>query len=54
MLIAMFLFIEIVEKAKEGYESSVTDLEEDDSVILKTLDGGLSSETDSASERLEL
>ncbi|XP_022793783.1 histone-lysine N-methyltransferase SETDB1-like [Stylophora pistillata] len=29
--------IEVVEKAKEGYESNVSDLEEDDSVIYQTL-----------------
>jgi len=35
--------IEVVEKIKEGYESSVSD-NEDDSVIYKTLEAGNSSE----------
>lgn len=39
----------MVEKAKEGYESNVSDLEEDDSVIYQTL-GGESTSTASASE----
>jgi histone-lysine N-methyltransferase SETDB1 len=37
--------IEVVEKIKEGYESSVTDIE-DDSVILRTLDAGTSDYSD--------
>ncbi|XP_068673501.1 histone-lysine N-methyltransferase SETDB1-like isoform X1 [Montipora foliosa] len=41
--------IEVVEKAKEGYESNVSDLEEDDSVIYRTL-GGDSTSTATASE----
>ena len=40
---------EVVEKAKEGYESNVSDLEEDDSVIYRTL-GGDSTSTATASE----
>ena len=40
---------EVVEKAKEGYESNVSDLEEDDSVIYQTL-GGESTSTASGSE----
>jgi len=39
---------EVVEKAKEGYESNVSDLEEDDSVIYQTL-GVDSSSSASAS-----
>ncbi|XP_074605826.1 histone-lysine N-methyltransferase SETDB1-like isoform X4 [Acropora palmata] len=35
--------IEVVEKAKEGYESNVSDLEEDDNVIYQTLGGDTSS-----------
>ncbi|XP_073245234.1 histone-lysine N-methyltransferase SETDB1-like isoform X3 [Porites lutea] len=42
--------IEVVEKAKEGYESNVSDLEEDDSVIYQTL-GGESSSTISGSDK---
>ena len=34
---------EVVEKAKEGYESNVSDLEEDDSVIYQTLGADTSS-----------
>lgn len=41
---------EVVEKAKEGYESNVSDLEEDDSVIYQTL-GGESSSTISGSDK---
>ncbi|KAJ7373631.1 Histone-lysine N-methyltransferase [Desmophyllum pertusum] len=40
--------IEVVEKAKEGYESNVSDLEEDDSVIYQAL-GADSSSSGSAS-----
>ena len=32
-----------MEKAKEGYESNVSDLEEDDNVIYQTLGGDTSS-----------
>ncbi|XP_048584500.1 uncharacterized protein LOC5506681 isoform X2 [Nematostella vectensis] len=39
--------IEVVEKIKEGYESSVSDLE-DDSVIYKTLEGGDGSGSDNS------
>lgn len=41
---------EVVEKAKEGYESNVSDLEEDDSVIYQTL-GGESSSTISGTDK---
>ena len=47
-VIASIVITEVVEKAKEGYESNVSDLEEDDSVIYQTL-GGDSSSTASAS-----
>ena len=43
------LITEVVEKAKEGYESNVSDLEEDDSVIYQTL-GGESTTTPSGSD----
>lgn len=36
---------EVVEKAKEGYESSVSDLEEDDAVIYNTLNPDTNSST---------
>ena len=40
----------MVEKAKEGYESNVSDLEEDDSVIYQTL-GGESTSSTSGSDK---
>lgn len=42
-VIVYILITEVVEKAKEGYESNVSDLEEDDSVIYQTLGGDSSS-----------
>lgn len=39
----VFVIAEVVEKAKEGYESNVSDLEEDDNVIYQTLGGDTSS-----------
>ena len=48
-LICCVVITEVVEKAKEGYESNVSDLEEDDSVIYHTL-GGESTSTGSVSE----
>lgn len=42
-VIFWIVFAEVVEKAKEGYESNVSDLEEDDSVIYQTLGADTSS-----------
>ena len=47
-LICCIVITEVVEKAKEGYESNVSDLEEDDSVIYQAL-GADSSSSGSAS-----
>ena len=41
--ILLSFIAEVVEKAKEGYESNVSDLEEDDNVIYQTLGGDTSS-----------